>query len=380
MAKNKNPTINPALINLLSKLSVRVYFDNLPSAFKALYHSSPKVRIKYVIDPQIAQDSVKLKAADLIKQISQNVEKVVLPYGLNLDDVYYLYQICFLVDEQLQRTAKHRDVNVDYKKKHLVLEQLKLFKSMLDTRKTEIKKHSDIEFYKVIKPIASQVSITKDSYFYSLQKVDPKTVELVIKFNEVKPKSVNKGKLKRSVYPVVELFGKQPKNVIIEKGKMENAIPLPLYIQNHALHRLKSRIGNEFVDHLYESIIVSCTEQEFHKASPHTYLLAFRSNDVKLGYFTVTVETNIALIRSFKFITMVGTPEYDKLKKFIPTGSKIWQYLNLDSFDTIIESDIKNNAELYDIFKKCDLEYLFEYSKGNNISIANILLPYLSNH
>lgn len=380
MAKNKNPSINPALISLLSKLSIRVYFDNLPSAFKALYHSAPKVQIKCAIDPEISQGDIKSKAEGLLKLITDNLKRVDLPYGLTLDEIYYLHQICFLAEDQLLRTAKHRDLHVDYKKKHIVLEQLRLFKSKLNERKHEIKDHSDMEFYKVISPIVSQVSFARDSYYYSLQRTDYKTIELTIRYNEVKAKSVNKGKLKRTVYPVVEFFGKKPKNIVIDKGLMENAIPLPLYIQSHALHRLRTRIGSEFSKHLYESTIMSCLEPEFHKASPHTYLLTFKSNDVKLGYFTVTVETNIALIRSFKFVTMVGTPEYDKLKKFIPTGSLIWKYLNLDSFDTIVESDIKNNAELYDIFKKCDLDYLFEYSKGNNISIANILLPYLIGH
>jgi hypothetical protein len=380
MSKSKQPQINAYLINLLAKTHLRVYFDNIPTSFKQLYHSLPKPNIKIVIDDDINRDDINEQAKAIQQQISNTLESTTINSILTIHEVIFLLQISTLCSNQLIRTANHRDPNINYKKKYQVISALKAFGEQLNNYLNTIRPEYADKFHIIMNPVISQVSLIRDSFYYNIKKESGRNINICILHHKIKPKQLYKGSLKRAIFPVVELFTDTPKHIRIAKNKIENAIQLPLYIQKHALIRLESRIGASFKNHLYQNIISSSINQRFVKQSPHTYLMEFAVDSVKLGYFTVTVETNIALIRSFKFITMVGTPEYAKLVKYIPTGSDIWKYLNLDSFDTIIESDIKSNPELVEIFKKCGLDYLFEYSKGNNISIAKILLPYLINH
>lgn len=371
MSKNTYK-VNPYLIRLLTKSSLRVQFDTLPTVFRTIYHRLNPPHLKVTIE-----DSKDEVARLLSIQIENNLRNVKLSGQYTIDDFYFLYELLYSVSTHIASTIRHQDVNIHYNKKRQAINALKAFHTKLEAIFTSVKAEYDTLFYRAVDPVLSQISLVKNSYYYNLHK-DPKDIiYLTIRRNIVKSKQVTKGASIRTAYPVLEFFRNPPKQIIIGKDKMDNAIPLPLYIQNHAIHRLRHRIGPDFINNFYESILVSCRKQNIIQNTKYSYLMEFYANSIKLGYFALTVEKNIALIRSFKFITMVGTPEYDMLKRYMPTGSDIWQYLHLDSYDTIINSDIKNRPELYQIFQKCNLEYLFDHSKDDSIAIADILSSYI---
>ena len=369
MAKLYNT--NAHLVNFLTKTALRVQFDLLPSTFKALYHKMHPAVLKVVAENN---DPVASKLADTVQN---RIDNIIVDGRFKIVDFLYLYDIVNATERHLIDVYRYKSANVHYNRKQSLINALKAFHLKAHTLLEALKKDYDSKFYDAVDPILSQISIIKNCYYYNLRRSDKNKLFMDIRYYGVRSKSITKGDSIRTAYPVMQFFQHPPKHLIIEKDRMENAIPLPLYIQSHAVHRLANRIGPEFSKHLYESLVLSCRKQNIIKNTKYSYLMEFYVNSVKLGYFALTVEKNIALIRSFKFITMVGTPEYDMLKQFLPTGSEIWQYLHLDSYETIINSDIRSNQELFQIFQKCNLDYLFEYSKGSNISIADILLPYV---
>jgi hypothetical protein len=83
-----------------------------------------------------------------------------------------------------------------------------------------------------------------------------------------------------------------------------------------------------------------------------------------MGYLVVRPVEDILLIRSFKFITMSGTPEFYRLKRELGGDRQDFEYLGLDTVDGLINSDLHKDPKLKRIFKNCGLSHLFEFSKN----------------
>ena len=97
----------------------------------------------------------------------------------------------------------------------------------------------------------------------------------------------------------------------------------------------------------------------FSKKHSDLYLMDFYYGSFKLGYLLVSLEEDAALVRTFKFITMFGTPEYFKLKKHLGGVREDFEYLGMDSLD-LLNSDAFSDPRLKLIFKKCGLGHLFD--------------------
>lgn len=171
-------------------------------------------------------------------------------------------------------------------------------------------------------------------------------------------------------------------DLTIEQNKIGNLLEIPVYVQDHAIRRLEERLGvigckGYLHDCLGRSI-------KFCKITPtdikNFYFLDYDFYGIKLGYLVISNEGGFALVRSFKFITMTGTPEYKKLSKLLKADRIDFEYLKLDSLETFMNSDINQNTKIKRVFSKCNLDHLFENNillfKSDVTGVAKDVLNY----
>jgi hypothetical protein len=163
-------------------------------------------------------------------------------------------------------------------------------------------------------------------------------------------------------------------------GTINNDNPLPVYIQEHAINRLFERIGLEPHGYIYDCIGRSLLMPKVISKDGSFFLIEFDYYMKKLGYLLITNEGRFAAIRSFKFLTMSGTPEFYKLKKLLKGSREDFEYLGLDSLSTFLNSDILHDVTLKGIFDKCDLGHLFDvksfYYKNDEQNVAEEIKQY----
>lgn len=150
--------------------------------------------------------------------------------------------------------------------------------------------------------------------------------------------------------------------IFFEPNVIGNLNKIPVYIQDHALLRLKERVNLKPEGYLLDSLGVSLSSPKVAGRDGDSYLIDFNLYKYKLGYLLVRKDKDFALVKSFKFITMTGTPEFNKIAKTFRATKYDLTYLGLDTLDVFMSSDLSKDKELRRIFEKCDLGHLFELS------------------
>jgi len=144
---------------------------------------------------------------------------------------------------------------------------------------------------------------------------------------------------------------------------MLQTFPLKVYIQQHALDRLKERVGNYFSDISYILVIESLLERPIHSDNGRL-LFPFMNSRSKLGYLSAVITGDKLVVLTFLFITNNGTPEGKRLHDLIGLQKEDKKYLGIDKLSTFIRSDIGQNEKLKDLFCKAGCGALFELSKA----------------
>lgn len=158
----------------------------------------------------------------------------------------------------------------------------------------------------------------------------------------------------------VSLFGIKP--ISFNENVIENTKKIPVYIQDHAIIRLKERINIKPAGYVLDCLGRSLSDPIVTDFDRESYLVEFRLYDYKLGYLVISRTEDFALVRSFKFITMTGTPEFRKLTNRLRATKHDFTYLGLDTMEIFVNSDINKDEKLKNIFKECGLGHLFELS------------------
>jgi hypothetical protein len=111
-------------------------------------------------------------------------------------------------------------------------------------------------------------------------------------------------------------------------------IPLKVYIQSHALRRLRERIDCVETPILHHFLFQSIGNLQSTILESGGILVEYILFDVKVGYLVIDLIEGIALIRTFLFLTNNGTPEGERLHK--STGLEIIEkkYLSIDKLST----------------------------------------------
>ena len=170
----------------------------------------------------------------------------------------------------------------------------------------------------------------------------------------------------RLAFPCVNFTvdGLEIKPVNFRSNVIENENLLHVYIQDHAINRLKERldlpIGKR---HLMEFLGRSLADPVVVGKDGDSFLIEYRLAGYKLGYLIVSNEGNYALVRSFKFITMTGTPEFKSITKKLRASKHDMTYLKLDQLDSMLFSDLFQDEKMKEILTSCDLGHLNELAE-----------------
>ena len=160
-------------------------------------------------------------------------------------------------------------------------------------------------------------------------------------------------------------------------------LPLNVYIQAHAIDRIRERIGDHFMSTSSVDIFTTILSKKPFRSDDGGFLFPYLYMQKRLGYLKANLFGDKIIIRTFLFLTNNGTPEGKKLAALIGVQKEDKKYLGIDKLSTFINSDIETNETLKEIFTQAGCSSLFEMKKhlkekpAHTIECANYLSQYL---
>ncbi|MDR1335549.1 MAG: hypothetical protein LBK22_01825 [Tannerella sp.] len=146
-----------------------------------------------------------------------------------------------------------------------------------------------------------------------------------------------------------------------------SSLELPVYIQQHALDRMKERLGLTMTP-FYSPILIidALLRKETVPLSKSRMLIACFVSDLKVGYFVAGVTDGIILIRTFLLLTNGGTPEGDKLSQLTGLQAEDRRYLAIDTLPGLANSDIERNEIICSRFREAGCGSILKLCKRMN--------------
>ena len=135
---------------------------------------------------------------------------------------------------------------------------------------------------------------------------------------------------------------------------------IDLYIQMHAVQRLKERLDCLDIVGINICLYFSLKESKIINAGKNDYLIEFRIDSIVVGYLVAHIQEEKLIIRTFLFVTQSGTPEGEKLKELYGLGRLDVSYLELDKLSTYIYTDLCTNPGVSKIFREAGCQYLLD--------------------
>ena len=145
-------------------------------------------------------------------------------------------------------------------------------------------------------------------------------------------------------------------------------LPLPIYIQDHALMRMSQRLGIRYISEIMLEIFFAFNKPRVTPISKGNVLIEFCLSRCKVGYFKVSLAEGALLVQTFLFITNNGTPEGEKLNHLLGMQKADKKYWEIDKLSTFLESDIGENEELKQLFITAGCKSLFDYKTAPKLT------------
>jgi hypothetical protein len=162
---------------------------------------------------------------------------------------------------------------------------------------------------------------------------------------------------------------------LLDGSKAPNDQTLPVYIQQHALHRLMERTGCIIPSYMTTYLHLAVLAPAITKLSESKFLIEFRFEDLRIGYLLCERMPDMVLIRTFLFITHNGTPEGDKLAAITKLQKEDCKYLHIDNLRSLLGSDILGNEALCNLFREAGCQSILDLcSKVKDNESTKVLL------
>lgn len=369
----KNSSRRREFINYLFNLiGSEQLFNKLPKYVKDAIYS--------VTWPQIQIDSESVKDHPKINEIEENIKYLLNVIKIKINDeieipvsnVYgiigiYAILLGIIKDGSHYLSQSKIKTKSHIKTKEECLSAIKVCKEIFTNVQNTLDK-IELSYINSIGLIAGQETL---KYFSLKEKCLIPSIEVrkndklkkfpVIVINEFSPKeeSITIDNLSRKAYLCKAYTYRELIDCVLPSRTINNKNPLPVYIQEHAINRLIERIGIDPLGYIHDCVGRSLMVPKVSGTNGPSYLIEFDYYSQKIGYLIVTNEGDFAVVRSFKFLTMTGTPEFYKLKRELKGSREDFEYLGLDTFATFINSDISKDSILREIFTNCGLGHLF---------------------
>ncbi|MGE0079218.1 MAG: hypothetical protein AB7S48_15270 [Bacteroidales bacterium] len=136
-------------------------------------------------------------------------------------------------------------------------------------------------------------------------------------------------------------------------------LPIPIYIQMHALKRLVERI--DCIHPAFSVAGVYFSLRGMNVIKDHSkYIIELKVLGVKVGYLVAVMIEGKLVIRTFLFLTSSGTPEGKRLEEYIGLQKLDTQYLKMDKLSSFMSSKLNSNNELRSTLTKANCLHLLE--------------------
>jgi hypothetical protein len=149
-----------------------------------------------------------------------------------------------------------------------------------------------------------------------------------------------------------------------ELGMSKKRRPMPVYVQGHALKRLHERVNLPTAKPYLESWLAESLSKprvvERQGSRGQHLVVEYRIGKHRFGYLIMTVMRRMAVVRTFKFLTMSSTPEGKKLEKRLRITRADVDHLGLHELDAFTQTDLSADPELRWLLKRCGCGHLFE--------------------
>lgn len=135
-----------------------------------------------------------------------------------------------------------------------------------------------------------------------------------------------------------------------------------VYIQKHALNRLKERldcIDSKLINTMLIINILQCNVVRNRKGQP---LIEFNISGSKVGYLIYNYVQGVVVIRTFLLLTNNDTPEGEKLHDLYGLEKLDKQHMGIDKLSSFALSDIDKNPKVKKVFEDADCQGLFNVS------------------
>ena len=134
----------------------------------------------------------------------------------------------------------------------------------------------------------------------------------------------------------------------------------PVYVQSHALRQLYRRANVPAAAPYLESWMwESLVRPNVVERQGDDLLVEFRLGDDRVGYLVVTPRPDLVVVRTFKFLTMEGTPEARALHRRLRLTRRDIDWLGLHELAAYTQSDLVADPELRPLLEKCGCGQLF---------------------
>ncbi|HNO77024.1 MAG TPA: hypothetical protein PKN33_03105 [Phycisphaerae bacterium] len=144
----------------------------------------------------------------------------------------------------------------------------------------------------------------------------------------------------------------------------------PVLLTSHALRQYEKRVPfYRDSDPIHDSIMLSLYEPIVVSPSNDRLMVAHEIWDRRFGYWCFRFDGQQFVADTFLFLTMDGTPEGDRLRKHLKLERADRERLMLDTLDSFLASDIRNDNELVLILTNCGCGHLFEFARKADFEI-----------
>jgi hypothetical protein len=142
----------------------------------------------------------------------------------------------------------------------------------------------------------------------------------------------------------------------------------PVFVQEHALQRLRQRLDTyahaDWAEHwLHESMRKPTIVRPM---SGGDWLVAFEVQGKRLGYLVVTPGRAMVVVRTFLFLTMRNTPEGRELARRLRLTPDEVDYLRLHELSRFTQTDLKDDPQLRALLSECGCGQLFELAEDEH--------------
>jgi hypothetical protein len=135
----------------------------------------------------------------------------------------------------------------------------------------------------------------------------------------------------------------------------------PVYVQTHALHQLHDRLNLPSIAPVAECwMCESLRAPVVVERQGNDLLVEYRVQEHRLGYLIVTPLRDKVVVRTFKILTMEGTPEARKLRARLGLTRRDVDWLRLDQLSAFTRTDMMFDVELAGLFDECGCGHLFD--------------------